>query len=258
MQRPPPGFGSVPGAPRTGAVFEVERAGAVFVCKRLEPRARGEAWMRERLAAEGRLLGSLGGRGTPRLVEAGEDEDGPWMVMEKVPHAPLSARTGRADARWIELAARASFDVLAGVHAAGVVHADISPGNVLVADDGGRAVLVDFGLARGPGMPPMPPGPFRGTLAYAAPEVARGEAFDGRADVFALAASLLHVASGHAPRAAAGEAATLLAAAEEPVEPWARAAAARLDPAVGAALVACCAFEAARRPDRLGEGGRLP
>jgi eukaryotic-like serine/threonine-protein kinase len=253
VQHAPEGFAFVPGSVRAGsAVFDVERAGTLFVCKRLTPRARAEGWMRERLAAEGRLLGRLGGQGAPRLVAAGEDGAGPWVVMAYVPWATLAMRVGRVEARWVERAARAAFEALAAVHAAGVVHGDIRPENVLASDDGSRAMLVDFGLARAADMPPMPPGPFRGTLAYAAPEVARSEPFDGRADVFSLAASLLHAASGEAPRATTSGPAMLLAAAEEPIEPWARRAAAELEPMLGASLIACCAFEATRRPERLG------
>jgi serine/threonine-protein kinase len=107
---------------------------------------------------------------------------------------------------------------------------------------------VDLGLAQAPGMPPMPAGPFRGTLAYAAPELARGEAFDARADLFSLAASLLHVACGEPPRAGAGEAAMLVAAGEHPLGPWAERAAAGLGAAASQALVACCELDPVRRP----------
>ncbi len=188
------------------------RDGVAYVCKRLGPRAMGEAWMRERLAAEGQVLGALKGHGAPSLAAAGEDGGGPWFVMERVPWPTLARRIGACDAAWVAAAARGAFDALAAVHAAGVVHGDVGPDNVLVSDDGAHAALVDFGLATGPGLPPLPPGPFRGTLVYAAPEVARGELFDARADVFALAASLLHVAGGTPPRAQAGASAMLSAA----------------------------------------------
>ena len=133
------------------------------------------------------------------------------------------------------------------MHHAGVVHGDVSPDNVLVSGDAASAVLVDFGLALGPAMPPMPAGPFRGTLLYAAPEVARGEPFDARADLFALAASLLHVWSAESPRATAGEAAMLRAAGEEDIEAWAERAARGLAPDVARRLVTCCAFDAKER-----------
>ena len=234
----------------TAVVFGVRRSsgGEACVCKRLSARAEREPWMRARLAAEGELLARMQARGTPRLVAAGEDAHGPWLVLERVQGEPLAARIGAVDATWVALAANAAFGALTLVHAAGVVHGDLSPDNVMLSADAGGATLLDFGLAVWPGAPPMPAGPFRGTLLYAAPEVARGETPDARSDAFALAASLLHVASGEPPRKAETQAAMLLAAGEQSIEPWARRAASALPPALAAALVACCAFERDARP----------
>jgi serine/threonine protein kinase len=248
----PAGFTLLPGTERMGAgqatrVFGVARDGEELVCKVLGPRALAEPWMRERLVAEGRLLGLLGGAATPRLVASGEDAGGPWIVMERIAWPPLESYTGKRDAGWLESAARAAFDALAAVHAAGVVHGDVSPDNVHVSGDGARAALVDFGLALGPTMPPMPAGPFRGTLLYAAPEVARGVPHDGRADLFAMAASLLHVWSGEAPRGQPTDAAMLLAAGEEGIEAWAERAAQGLAPEVARTLVTRCSFDAKDR-----------
>ncbi len=253
MHATPAGFTFLPGTDRQTSstqVFEVVRDGVAFVCKRLGPRALGEAWMRERLAAEGRVLEALRGRGAPALVAAGEDAGGPWFVMERVPWPTLARRVGASacEAAWVAAAAHSAFDALAAVHAAGVVHGDVGPDNVLVSDDGSHAALVDFGLAQGPGLPPPPAGPFRGTLVYAAPEVVRGEPFDARADFFALAACLLHAASGTAPRAQGDVSAMLLAAGEQPVDVWAEQAARALPSSIARTLVRCCAFDARDRP----------
>jgi serine/threonine protein kinase len=235
----------------TAVVFGVRGAsgGEACVCKRLSERAGSEPWMRARLQAEGELLARLQARGTPRLVASGEDAHGPWLVLERVKAEPLAAWIGAVDAAWTALAARAAFGALAQVHAAGVVHGDLSPDNVMLSADARRATLLDFGLASWPGAPPMPAGPFRGTLLYAAPEIARGETPDARSDWFALAASLLHVASGEPPRKADTQAAMLLWAGEQSIEPWARRAAAALPPALAQALVACCAFDREARPE---------
>jgi len=252
--RAPDGFTLVPGTERvtaTAVVCDVLREGAeapVHVCKRLGARALQEDWVRARLAAEGELLGRLGGRGCPRLVASGEDSAGPWIVMGRVTWAPLSRGEMPAEPGWIGRAALHAFEALAMLHEAKVVHADLNPDNVMVADDGRAATLLDFGLARWPGAPPMPDGPFRGTLAYAAPELARGEAFDGRADLFALSATVLHRASGVAPRQQESQAAMLLAAGENDVTPWATASARPLPAAAADVLARCCAFAAADRP----------
>jgi serine/threonine protein kinase len=262
MHETPAGFTFLPGTERPGgAVFDVERGGRTFVCKRLGPRARAEPWLRARLKAEGELLGRLDGAGAPRLVDTGEDGAGPWIVMERAGGRTLAERVeqgGPVEADEARRTGEAAFEALAAVHAASVVHGDVSPDNVLCTDDGARVTLVDFGLALAAGMPPMPAGPFRGTSAYAAPEVARGEPFGAPADVFGMAASLLFLASGEPPRTDAPEAAMILRAAEEPVTAWALRAAARLDPALGRALVACCAFDARERPVRLGTSTRMP
>ncbi len=94
---------------------------------------------------------------------------------------PFVCRTGVALAR-----------ALACVHAAGLLHRDVKPGNVLVRSDG-VPVLADFGLVRDDaGSMETRAGTFLGTLVYAAPEQVRGEALDVRADVYGLAAALHH------------------------------------------------------------------
>lgn len=237
----------------TAVVFAVRAAagGAACVCKRLSARTESEAWMRTRLVAEGQLLARLEGRATPRLVASGEDAHGPWLVLERVEGIPLAARIGAVDPAWVALAARAAFGALGLLHAEGIVHGDLSPDNVMLSADATRATLLDFGLAVWPGAPAMPAGPFRGTLLYAAPEVVRGETPDARSDAFALAATLLHLASSEPPRTGVTQAAMLLAAGEQSIEPWARSAAAALPPALAEALVACCAFDRDARPSTI-------
>jgi eukaryotic-like serine/threonine-protein kinase len=257
----PRGFVLLPGTVRqtaTAVVFDVARetcADVALVCKRLGPRARGEAWMRERLAAEGKLLKELDGVTTPRWVADGEDEQGPWLVMEHAPGQPLATHMGARGA-WLDTAARACLRALAVLHDAGVVHGDPSPDNVFVTDDAGRATLVDLGLSRWRDAPPMPSGPFRGTLLYAAPEVARGDLPGPRADVFSMAAALLHVACGEPPRTQDEAAPMLAAAGDSSIEPWATRAARGLSPRVAEALVRCCHFDPAERPSDAGEALR--
>jgi serine/threonine protein kinase len=120
-------------------------------------------------------------------------------------------------------AARAAFAALASVHEAAdldgplaVVHADLSVDNVAVAEDASGAMMLDFGLACWRGSAARD-GSFRGTLTYAAPEIARGEAPTTRSDLFSLAAALLHVATGTPPRSETGGPALLTVAATEPL-----------------------------------------
>jgi tetratricopeptide (TPR) repeat protein len=118
---------------------------------------------------------------------------------------------------------------LAAAHAAGIVHHDFKPDNVLVGDDG-RARVADFGLARTAveseaGMR------IAGTPAYMAPEQARGEAIDHRADQYAFCASLWE-ALHQAPVFASDGVATVSVAVAPPSEPGARSL-----PALGKAAV---------------------
>jgi serine/threonine protein kinase len=258
MHATPDGFIFMPGTEHvtaTSVVFDVRATearpggeGPSLVCKRLRSRAATEPWVRARLAAEGELLRQLDARGTPKLVAAGEDDEGPWIVMERVAGEPLAARLGATHPAWMAQAARSAFATLHTLHASAVVHADLNPDNILVSGDGRSATILDFGLAVWPDAPPLPRGPFRGTPAYAAPEIARGESFDARADLFGLAATLLHVASGKSPRPQQGEAAVLLAAGESELTPWAEEASRGLPGPIARSLVECCAFERTSRP----------
>src|SRR5690606_5594775 len=89
-------------------------------------------------------------------------------------------------------------DGLAFVHARGVLHRDLKPANVLF-DAAGRALLTDFGLAKGVGERSLTQtGDLLGTPAYMAPEQALGRPLDARADVYALGAILFACLTGRA------------------------------------------------------------
>ena len=88
---------------------------------------------------------------------------------------------------------------LAAVHAAGIIHRDVKPGNIVIETDSGRPVLVDFGLA----MPHDPTGKLSGAAAgspsYMAPEQAYGEHTTPAADVYAFGVSAFELLSGRLP-----------------------------------------------------------
>ncbi len=252
--RPPDGFVFDRFIARSAAsvVLLVHDEQGACVCKRLGDRALGDTLARARLQREGRIVRALDGRGVPDFVAADVDDAGPFVVTRRLEMKPLA----ELDPRDVgESVVRAAFRALAEIHEAadsrgalGVVHADVSPANVMVSSDGCDVRFVDFGFAQMRGDSPPPDGAFRGTLAFAAPELARGEAIDVRADLFALAASLLTVAAGAPPRMASSEAALLALAGSEPIDAWARSVAARLGAARG--LLACVAFDRAVRPAR--------
>jgi serine/threonine protein kinase len=239
------------------------------VAKRLVPRFAGDPEAQERLATEARVLGALDGRAAPRLLASGADGLGPWLVMEHLPLPSLASHETLAPARRaaiVACVAGGAFQALAEVHEAadaagalGVVHGDVSPENILALDDGTATCFVDLGLATFRDTAPRRPGPFRGTLLYAAPEVARGEPCTVRSDLFSLSLSLLHVAHPELParpRAALEPAALLVEAAEQPVTAFAEAAAAGLPPEVREALLAAVSFSSEARPASAREAWR--
>jgi eukaryotic-like serine/threonine-protein kinase len=219
-----------------------------FVEKRLSTRARDDAEAVARFRAEAELLRILGGRVTPRLIEAGDDERGPFLRMENVGLPTLGDRMHAAlDPAFIDRAFLTALDVLRVLHEGEprVVHADLSPSNLAVSDDGTRVVILDLGLAHWHGAPARD-GAFRGTIAYAAPEVARGELPTPQSDWFSLAASFLHAATGEHPHEERSFAAALTAVAEIPLLTDEHRKLASRGPG-HAAMIGCLAHEAAQR-----------
>jgi len=204
-----------------------------------------------------RALEASGTPGVPRMVGNG----GTWIAVERIPSPTLAegARRFREQGSLWPAIARAVFERLSVVHEArdsvgrlDVVHGDISPDNVFVSDDGTRAAIADYGLSRWRGGGPPYDGAARGTIAYAAPEVARGERNGTRADDFALAASLLYAATGTHLRATRSPPAKALAeAAETPFDashPWNARARELFPPAMAATVLQCLAFDPRDRP----------
>lgn len=219
-----------------------------FVEKRLSTRARDDAEAVARFRAEAELLRILGGRVTPRLVEAGEDERGPFIRMENVGLPTLAERmTTALDPTFIDRAFLAALAALRVLHEGEppVVHADLSPSNIAVSDDGAGVVILDLGLACWRGAPPRD-GAFRGTIAYAAPEVARGELPTPESDLFSLAASFLRAATGAHPHEERSFAAAIAAVAEIPLLTEEHRKLASRGPG-HAAMIACLAHEAGQR-----------
>ncbi|WP_206785109.1 serine/threonine-protein kinase [Amycolatopsis sp. MtRt-6] len=130
-----------------------------------------------------------------------EEEDRPWLVMEYLPSKSLAVVLGEKPAT-VDEAIRVGAQIssaLAGAHRAGVVHRDVKPANILVAEDG-TAKITDFGISRAIGDVKLTAtGEIAGTPAYLAPEVARGEDVDFAADVFSLGATLYAAVEGQSP-----------------------------------------------------------
>jgi len=175
-----------------GRVFRAhDRELAIDVAlKRLHPEASSFG---ESLTREFRVLAHFTHPHVVTLHELHEDERGMFLTMELVPDDRLAAQVGP----WPESIVRAVFgqaaSALQSLHAAGLVHGDVKPGNVLHTAEG-RTVLTDFGLASTIGNA-VPQGL---SLAYAAPELFEGQAPSASTDAYALGV-MLHDALSHAP-----------------------------------------------------------
>jgi serine/threonine protein kinase len=157
-------------------------------------------------------------------IHAVEEGDGlPYLVMEHI--------AGKSLEQWLEDFGPMSLrDVLrigaqtaeglAAAHARGIVHRDVKPGNILLAGEGARVKLTDFGLARTADEARLTEaGVVAGTPHYMAPEQARGEPVDHRADLFSLGSVLYAACTGYPPFRAEAPMAVLVRVCEETPSP---------------------------------------
>ena len=187
------------GGSQMATVYRARRTddGEVLALKVL-PRHASRGAVR-RLIREAELLRGL--RDLPGVVEVrdvGTDDGCTYYAMPLTPGPTLRQRIaeGPLDRRAAAKVCRGLAETLEGLLEAGVVHGDLKPENVIVAPDGERVTLVDFGLAHRVGETQPERG---GTLTYLAPEVVQGQAATPRSDVYALGVVLFETLTGELP-----------------------------------------------------------
>jgi eukaryotic-like serine/threonine-protein kinase len=174
-----------------------------------QERAGDPAW-RERLLAEARAAAKLAHPSVVGIHDVFETENGPCVVMEFVPGRTIArmlrdeGRLGLAEALAL---ARDVAEGLDAAHRRGLVHRDLKSDNVMVRP-GGRAVILDFGLARAPDPAGSAGAVLAGTPHTLAPEQILGRA-DARSDLFALGVLLYEMLAGISPFRGAGPAESL-------------------------------------------------
>lgn len=156
----------------------------------------------ERVVREAQAAARLAHTGIVTLYELAHDDHHAFLVTELVEGATLRDLTVRgeiSDREIAEIGADAC-DALAHAHAHDVVHRDIKPHNILVAEKSGEAKLVDFGIARLLDEATLTAsGDLLGTIAYMAPEQAEGERPGPEADTYSLALTLYEAWAGEHP-----------------------------------------------------------
>ncbi|HET7014192.1 MAG TPA: serine/threonine-protein kinase [Streptosporangiaceae bacterium] len=156
---------------------------------------------RDRFKVEVAAAKKVQGAFTAPVIDSGEDDDPPWLVTSLVT-GPSLADVVKAQGPlpsasvWPLVAGLA--EALAAVHACGIVHRDVTPGNVLLALDGPR--LIDFGLARALGSSNLTAtGIVIGTPAFLSPEHVKGDPVGPASDIFSLGSLLVFAATGAGP-----------------------------------------------------------
>jgi eukaryotic-like serine/threonine-protein kinase len=181
----------------------------------------------ERFIREAKAAATLNHPNIAHIYEIGEADGANFIAMEYVDGATLSEKISRDGAQWAKLLhyLQQVAEGLAKAHAAGVVHRDIKPDNIMITRDG-HAKILDFGLAkliegRGDGetrgrgdesntliaasprhsvsAPGTSPGLILGTVGYMSPEQAQAKPVDQRSDIFSFGCVLYEAATGRKP-----------------------------------------------------------
>ena len=208
--------------------------GRVVAVKVLRPEMVADDARTRRFVQEARAVSGLNHPNIVTLYDIGEDpQRGTYIAMECLEGESLRAALERGRLPVAE-ALRIAIEVARGLkaaHAAGIVHRDVKPANVMLTSDG-RVKVLDFGLAKLSQPEPAPGdsqvatmaaatahGVIVGTPAYMSPEQAAGRPLDARSDVFSLGAVLYEMLTGERPFKGAGPISVLSAILRETPRP---------------------------------------
>jgi serine/threonine kinase PknH len=161
----------------------------------------GDPNARQRLAREVDTMRRVRNRYVAEVLDADVDGPAPYIVTRYVPGETLEdkvRRDGPLRGMALNALAEGLAEALAAIHAAGVVHRDLKPGNVML--DAGQPVIIDFGIAHIPDSTRLTKtGLVMGTPGYLAPEVIEGSSSSGASDVHSWGATVAYAATGRQP-----------------------------------------------------------
>jgi hypothetical protein len=162
----------------------------------------GDPGFLERFRAEARHAALVNHEGIANVFDYGEEEGSAYLVMELVPGEALSTILEREHVlstdKVLDIVAQTAA-ALQAAHAAGLVHRDIKPGNLLITPDG-RVKITDFGIARIADQVPLTAtGQVMGTVQYLSPEQASGHPASPTTDIYSLGIVAYEALAGRRP-----------------------------------------------------------
>ena len=171
--------------------------------KILAPQLAASSSARQRFAREAKAAAAIRNEHVVAIHAVNEWKGLPFLVMEYIPGSSLQARIDRTAPLDLNSILRIGMQAatgLAAAHAQGLVHRDIKPSNILLENCVERVKITDFGLARAVDDASLTQsGVVAGTPLFMAPEQARCETIDHRADLFSLGAVLYAMCTGRSP-----------------------------------------------------------
>jgi hypothetical protein len=195
----------------------------IVAIKVLAPQLATSLAARKRFEREARAAAAISHEHIVAIYAVEEAKGLPYLVMEYVAGVSLQERLDRSGPLELKEILRIGMQTakgLAAAHAQGVVHRDIKPANILLHNGVERVKITDFGLARAMDDASVTQsGYVAGTPQYTAPEQARGEAIDHRADLFSLGSVLYALCAGRPPFRASTAMAVLRRVSEETPQP---------------------------------------
>ncbi len=176
----------------------IERRVAVKTIRKDQIGQAASAEVSARFRREAMAAGRLTHPGIVAVYDFGEDDSIAYIVMEYAPGVDLARYAASRNLSFVEISGLMGqlLDALGFAHAAGVVHRDVKPGNILVGD---RLKITDFGIARVADSKLTQTGVAMGTPAYMAPEQYMGIGVDYRADLFAAGVVLYELLTKQLP-----------------------------------------------------------
>jgi len=187
---------------RAGTDLRLQRPVAV---KFLLPEMAAREDIRRRFEAEACAAASLSDPHAVAVYDTGEHDGLPYIVMERLPGETLADRiaTGPQDPAWVRQVAQEVLSALGAAHAAGLVHRDVKPGNILITADN-HAKIADFGIAKSleasdGSLDLTGTGQLLGTPAYLPPERLDGGPATAQSDLYSLGVVLYEALTGECP-----------------------------------------------------------